>query len=675
MRYRLITILWLCAVCAYAQEKEKEEEYTPRPFVDTIHIEKNTVIIGSDSIYFTKKDTVMHMQDTAKSKIEELLLQQEAESEKEFYDNLTKEEDSSLLRKKIIDLVIDSDGGEDTTAAEAEPEPEPSLVDIDLNGKIVGDITIKGIDVFGPNVTDTTSDKTNAISRLANRVHMYTRDHVIRNRLLLHKGDLLTSYRLQDNERIIRSLPYIRDARFMVESVRGDTVDLLLVTQDLVAYTASAEPYGLDGGRVGLNNLNILGYGHQLYNTIELDTDKQRKFGYIGEYHMPNIRTSQIYGILSYQNTRYEQHYRASFDRNFLTPGIQMGGGAMIEYRRALTYAPWIDSYDILNEFEHEEDIPRHSHKSFTQDYWIGRSFTPTFLLQYDSRARLVLALRYAQRKFMERPPVTSDNYKAYHNRHLFLMSVGLSRSNYTTEKLVYGYGRTEDIPIGEVAEIVFGPEKGEFYNRFFSGIRLAKGKYVRPIGYISLGAKLGGYWYNRQIEDGILQIAANSFSFPIQWKRTTYRLFFNADYSLGIHPNDKEDFRENMITLNNRDGIRGMRSYRMSGNQRLAFSLETVAYLPFNFYSFRMATFAFADAGLIAQQDENLLESRLYQGYGIGFRIRNERLAYKTFQIRLACYPSPPIGESWFKISIAGLPIPRLMDFNVRKPDVFHFE
>ncbi|WPP49588.1 BamA/TamA family outer membrane protein [Catalinimonas niigatensis] len=657
------------AICAFSQE----EDDAPRTYVDTIHVNKNTLIIGSDSVYFMKNDTVMYVQDTIKTKIDSLLRQQKDENEDEFYENLTKKEDSSSLRKKIIDLLIDSPSGEEKS--DSTLSTTDRHLSNDVHGKILGEVSIKALDVFGPSVNDTTSDKTSGISRLANRIHINTREHVIRNRLLLKKGEVLTYARLLDNERILRALPYIRDARFIVESVSGDTVNLLLITQDLISYTVSGEPSGLDGGSVGLNNINILGYGHQLYNTIKLDTDRQRKFGYIGEYHMPNIGTTQTYGILSYQNTEYEQNYRLSLDRSFLTPGIRFAGGVFLEHRRAFTYAPWINSYELLYAFENEEDIPRHLHKSFTQDYWIGRSFKPDFITRYDSRARLVVALRYHHKKYTERPPVTNDVYKAFHNRHLFLMSLGFSRSNFTTERQVYGYGITEDIPLGETAEIVLGPEKGEFYNRFFTGIRLAKGKYIPPVGYLSAGFRLGGYWYNKQMEDGVLQFTANTFSYPILWKRTTYRLFFNADYSQGIQPIDKENFWENMISLNDEEGIRGLSSYRMFGYQRLAFSLETVAYLPYNFYSFRMATFVFADAGTIAQRDETLLEGRFYQGYGIGFRIRNDRLAFKTFELRLAGYPAPPIGESAFKISISGIPVPRLLDFNVRKPDTFNFE
>ncbi|WKN32190.1 hypothetical protein PZB74_02325 [Porifericola rhodea] len=648
----------------YAQEKK----YVPQTLVDTVHIEKNTVVIGKDSVFFAKKDTVIYVQDTINSKIGSLLLQEE--EEKAFYDSLTNN-DSSKLKKKIVDLILDDVSEEkDTTAVEEAPQ-----LSIDVEGKVVGNITITGLEVFGPNVNDTTSDKTNTLSKFANKVHMYTRERVIRKRLLIKKGDQLTSAKLLDNERLIRSLPYIRDARFVVQAASGDTVNLLLITQDLIAYTARVDPNGLDGGNFGINNINILGYGHQLYNTVKIDTDRQRKLGYVGEYRIPNINSSQLEGVAAYENTIYQNRYSLRVERDFLTPGIKVAGGAFIEYRKESAYAPWIDSYEILENFEHEEDIPRQTFKRFTQDYWLGRSFTPEFITTIDPRARLVTAIRYQHKKYYDRPEVTYSEYRAYHDRHLLLMSVGLSRNNFTTERLVYGYGRTEDIPIGSMSELIFGPEKGEFYNRFFTGMRIVRASYLAPLGYISGGFRVGGYWRNQNFEDGLFQAGVRTFSFPIQWRRTTYRLFINADYSLGIQQINPEDFRQNMISLNDRNGIRGLKSHEMYGHKRLALSLETVAYLPFDFYSFRLATFFFADAGLVAQKTERLINSPLYQGYGLGFRIRNDRLAYKTFQLRLACYPNAPSGESFFKITLAGIPVPDLMNFSINKPEAFEFE
>ncbi len=668
MRHCFTLILCLYAIVAYTQDKEKE--FVRKTVIDTVFLEKNTVLIGSDSTFFIKNDTVIYLTDTIRSELELLLLNEKNAREEDFYKNFSKTDSTSYLRKKIIDLVF----GGNPVNKKKKATRTPSRA-IDVNGKVVGQIIIQGLDIFGPSVNDTTSDKTNGFSRLANELHFYTRERVIRNRLILQEGDRLTPDLLLDNERLLRELPYIRDARFIVQPANGDTVNLLLVTQDLLAYSGTVRPNGFKGGRFGLNNLNIFGYGHQLYTTLKINTDRERKVGYIGEYRIPNIRGTQMQGIAAYENTEYEQRYSLSVERDFLTPGFKVAGGALVEHRRALAYPPWIDSYDTLYAFENEEDIPRNLFKLVTQDYWIGRSFTPEFVTSKDSRSRLIVAVRYLQKNYVDRPLIVGDFYRAYSNRQLFLMSFGYSKSNFTTERLVYGYGRTEDIPLGKVAEVIFGPERGEFKNRFFTGVRAGRGNYVRPLGYISGGFRIGGYWHNNQLEDGIFQMAVRTFSYPIQWRRTTYRVFFNTDYSQGIKPTPREDFRENFIGLNDRDGIRGMRSYRLYGNQRLTFSLETVAYLPWDFYSFNMAAFFFADVGFIADKTETLIKTPLYQGYGVGFRVRNDRLAFKTFQLRLAAYPVAPQGEAQFKVTIAGIPFPRLMSFSVRKPEAFDFD
>ena len=660
LRYFLLAILCLHLQHSYAQE----EKYVRHTRTDTIHIQENTLLISNDSLYFIEKDTTIYLQDTIKSELEEILKTNEHAREKAFFERIQQQDDSSKLKEKIIDLLIDSGEQKDAEEPEVQSRKNP-----ELSGKIVGKIEVRSIRIFGPSVNDTVHDKSSGLARLANRMHMYTRERVLRNRLLLEKGDVLDQYDLQDNERIIRALPYIRDARLIAKPAQGDTVDLLLISQDVVAYTGSAEPEGWLEGDYGLNNINLLGYGHQLKNTLYINPDYERKVGYMGVYRIPNIQGTFIEAEARYENRQYRKSYALALDRSFLTPGIRMAGGVLLEYQDNNAYAPWINNYDLLYAFDHQENIPRERYSMLSQDYWLGRSFRPDLIRKLDPRARFVLTARYLNEKFYERPEVGPNLHTAYHHRQLMLLSMGISKRYYKTEKLVYGFGRTEDIPVGEVTQITFGPEKSEFYKRFYTGLRTARGRYVKPLGYLSGGIRLGGYWHNKKLEEGMVQIAARTFSYPIQWKRTTFRLFFNVDYTKVLRPMDQLDFRLNMISLNDRQGIRGLRSYRMYGNQRLTISLETVAFLPVQFYSFRLAGFAFADAGLIAREDENLTETPLYQGYGIGFRIRNDRLAFKTFQLRIACYPSSPPGESFFSISIAGIPIPSLMDFDVRKP------
>ena len=223
------------------------------------------------------------------------------------------------------------------------------------------------------------------------------------------------------------------------------------------------------------------------------------------------------------------------------------------------------------------------------------------------------------------------DLNTAYHHRSLLLGSVGFSKRYYTTEQLVYAYGRTEDIPLGQRAELIAGPEYGEYYNRFFTGARYERANYVMPIGYLSGGLVWGGFWRNQQLEDGMLQASIRGFSYLIYRRRTRFRLFLQATYTQGIRRQQTINLGERFVDVSDRNGIRGLRSRELEGNERLGFKFEAVMYPPFDLYSFRMAGFAFVDAGFIAPAGESIVDTKPYQGFGLGVRIRNENLAFKT--------------------------------------------
>ncbi len=263
----------------------------------------------------------------------------------------------------------------------------------------------------------------------------------------------------------------------------------------------------------------------------------------------------------------------------------------------------------------------------------------------------------------------------AYHHRRQLLGSIAFSKRYYTTEKLVYTYGRTEDIPVGQLTELVIGPELGEYYDRWYTGLSYSRGSYLTPLGYVSAAVRGGGFWRNQRMEDGLLQFSLNSYSYLFYLRRTRYRFFFNADYTRGIRRLPTIDFRNRYISIRRDQGIQGLSNNALEGDERLTFSLEGVIYPPVMFYSFQVAVFGFLDTGFIAEADEAVLKTRPYHGIGLGFRIRNENLAFKTFQVRTVVYPNAPDGASWIGVSAGGIPLPRLRDFVMSKPRVFRFE
>ncbi len=86
------------------------------------------------------------------------------------------------------------------------------------------------------------------------------------------------------------------------------------------------------------------------------------------------------------------------------------------------------------------------------------------------------------------------------------------------------------------------------------------------------------------------------------------------------------------------------------------------------------MATFAYADLGFITPSKVDLFDGSLFQGYGLGLRLRNEHLTFNTFQIRLGYYPNIPGNSSVFRTQFSGIPSIRLNDFDIKAPDIVTF-
>jgi hypothetical protein len=639
--------------------------------IDTVVVTSNSFVLLPDSVFFTDRDTVIYVVDTIRSNMEAIIKGADLSRDSAFYQEVKRRMDRGRISRQLFDALFDLQGGAPSTAPPRTPRVRRGTF---AQGSVVGDIRIKKLDVFGPSVTDTTERATRRLSRFYNALHTNTHNRVLRNNLLLRPGDSLTATHLADSERIIRSLPFIRDARLLVQprANGSDTVDLLLITEDVIPYSFSGRPRGWIEGSAEVSNRNILGTGHELANSISIDSDLPQQVGYEGVYRLPNIRGSFVEANLRYANTYFNEIYQVAAERPFYVPDIRFAGGADINYQRRLTFAPEINAYAALDTFTDARDIPRIRYSAFEQDYWLARSFK---LNSFDDRTRLSVSVGGRHQHFYERPPVSPEQNPAFHHRTRLLAGVTFSKRYFTTEELVYTYGRTEDIPVGQLAELVVGPEFGEYNDRWFTGLSYARGNYVTPLGYVSVGAGGGGFWRNRRIEEGVLQFTLDSYSYLFYARRSRFRFFFNSNYTRGIRRLPTIDFQNRYISIRRDDGIRGLSNVALEGNERLTFSLEGVAYPPWNLYSFRLALFGFLDTGLIAEENERLFQTRAYHGIGLGFRVRNENLAFKTFQVRMVVYPNAPPGESWIGFSAGGIPLPRLRDFVGSKPRVFPFE
>jgi hypothetical protein len=388
---------------------------------------------------------------------------------------------------------------------------------------------------------------------------------------------------------------------------------------------------------------------------------RDQKWGYRTFYRIPFIGKTFIFGELSYINEWNQNSYGLRLRRDFLTPTTKFAGGLEVVHNRLLREIIPFGADTVSQRFRYSFNLT---------DIWLGRSFPLNIgSEQFRQRTRLVLAGRIINNNYLERPSVRADTNQLFWDRFLSLVSVGISNRSYFRDVLIYGFGRTEDVPYGGMLSLTGGMESNEFGKRMYTGIKASRGKYYPNFGYLMNSIDAGSFIDNKRWQEGVLRIETNYFSRLFMLKTWRVRQFVNVRFNKGIGRFDTE-----FIDISNSNGIRGVGSLALRGTKSIVLNLETVFFTPVNILGFQIASFTYADLGMITPTNVNLFAGQLFQGYGLGFRLRNENLTFNTFQFRLGYYPNIPNNSAIFRTQFSGIPALRLSDFDIRAPEIVNF-
>ena len=139
----------------------------------------------------------------------------------------------------------------------------PNDEDLEAADAVIGDIVFEKRNIF--DLSDPRENKW--LYRWVNRLHVVTRDRVIRDQLLFEDGDAYSGRLLEETERIVRSNRFIYDAS--VEPIRYEDgiVDVKVTTQDVWSLTPDVS-FSRSGGEnrtaLGIEETNLVGRGQLL---------------------------------------------------------------------------------------------------------------------------------------------------------------------------------------------------------------------------------------------------------------------------------------------------------------------------------------------------------------------------------------------------------------------------
>lgn len=565
-----------------------------------------------------------------------------------FYDSLEARASKSLITKTLYDLLIVSNKPSSDKQISGTSEKDY----LNSSGKIIRKVEIKRLGIFGSDINNPLSINTSRIEKLLNKTHLNTNEFIIRKNLLFSEGDTLSPLILSDNERILRQLPFIDDSRIIVVPVSEEYADVVVIVKDVYSLGASAECLSLDKGSVWLYEKNIFGMGHELRLNVPWDSDLPGSPGFGMNYNINNIAKSFLNLSLYYINGLGKTTYGFNLDRKLISSTTKYAGGISV---RQLFTSEDLDTMPEPKPLKYNQ-----------QDYWLMRSF----LIDEKSVTRFIIGARYLNNNVFARPYILPDSYHSLQRYTMFLASASLSMQKFYKTNLIYGYGRTEDIPYGGLLNFTAGKEINEFKHRIYTGISLSSGHSLKGIGYFYSSAGFSTFFNEGRTEQGLMLLRTSYVSNLLYPGRFRMRNFVKIDYTRGFGR-----YSDEYLSFEHENGFSGFRNDSIrTARQRLSVDLESVLFSPRKLYGFRYAYFAFADLGYLFGTNKVEGEGAILSSIGLGIRIRNDNLVLNTFQIRLGYYPNLPRYSRVSYLNVSGEQLLRPENFDPGPPSVLPY-
>jgi hypothetical protein len=577
--------------------------------------------------------------------------------------------DSSTIGKKRsfagkIFYGIKTSFGRDTTGRRESATVLNTEALMPFDGMIIRHINTRQLG-FEMGITDSASSFVYFGTQLLNNTHVKSRRETILRNVYLKEGSPFNPYLAADNERHLRSIGFIQDSRIIVRQVAADSVDLIVVTKDLFAYSPYIGGISPFRQRFGLSNINVLGTGQRLAFTALHDTRRDPGFGYEVGYSYNNIAGSFFnagitFGKITrniYDRREDEESFLIQIDRPLVSQYKRIAGGLTIGKGRSLNLFP---NY-------YGGDYYRYSYGIV--DFWAGYNLgARKSLNDHVLHLKKFVAFRVFRNHFFETPyQVEANKYdQRFNSTDGALVSLSLFRQYFYKTRYIYGFGVTEDVPAGYSISFTTGWYKQLDLSRPYLGIDAYRYIVTRRGDIGGLFVRTGGFYHSGSLQDVGLLLGASYFSRVMNMQNIRVRQYFRASYSTIINR-----VALNPLRINNQLGLRNFSSDLAAGNSRIGLRSETFVFLEQKFFGFRLAPFAAADLSWLADSNNPADSSGFFMGIGGGIRTRNENLVFGTFELRGIILPRKLAGDNMFKISLAVNLQFRYNRSYVSKPDI----
>jgi hypothetical protein len=461
------------------------------------------------------------------------------------------------------------------------------------------------------------------IFRLANLLHIDTKDEVIRRELLVKEGDPADPFLLEESERNLRALPYIRQVKVGTVPVSPDEVDVIVVTQDTWT-TQPRASFGFGGGThrtsFGLVETNLLGYGKRVRLIYRTGLDRTTS---LFEYDDPRVLGSRWSASGDYQDTSDGRVAEGVLEYPFFSLETPWAGGAGHSSRR--------ERNRVFDHFGNETARFNRKLENFASRVGHRLPFSDSDVVW---RAGL----------FYRRNEEAFSNLAAGAPQELLPINQRQSQPgvfvhrefvHFVRETHLNLFDRVEDLNIGNTFDAEFGYSSRALDALVDEPILTATDRQGFDFGP-GRKAFLYGLVTGRQNKGDVRHAVAEFegvtyYRWNLLWEHTLVsRLKLDLARNLD---------RDTQLILGNFNGLRGFDTRQFVGEKRFNFNLEDRLFFVNDlFHLVSLGAVVFFDSGYVWDRNQGVQLSRMATSAGIGLRIDAPRGAGEAlFRLDLA--------------------------------------
>ena len=504
-------------------------------------------------------------------------------------------------------------------------------------GKRINSITIEQHN-FSSSIDSRESSFKDVFSRLGNKLHYNSSPRAIRENLFFSEWDLFDPSIIAYNEKWLRDLNFIQDAKISAFITAYDTnqVDLLVVTKDLFSYGGEVLINNQKAYAATLNNINLAGTGNSIELIQNFENERSPKSGWGYDFGLNNIFGSFISvnaGLNQFGNNMSNNALSArknyiNVQRPILHPNSKWLGGMV--YLENVNENVFPGKWDTLFDQQLRYDL---THK----DLWVGYQLTKKRRLIQANQDRQFIQYRHLENIFNTRPVNYMDQLdRNYQNLNADFIAFTIVRQSVYRTRYLYGLGRYEDLPIGRSLTWTTGRYQIEKDRAPYLGFKFEQYKLSKKENYTHIVANIASSYMSKSLQDFRFLASLEQFS-KLKYLNNGfgYRQIINLSFTQTL----KNKYNE-ALRINSNYGIPQLNREQIKGGTRISANWETVFYNNRAFWGLKSAPFVFGNLTYIRTMGDPILKGDIYSSMGSGIRVRNENLIFGTIEFKGFYFP-----------------------------------